>query len=690
MPKRNYLFWGVVVYMVIKAITTLTGVNPYHSFWSNYERMEGFLTLVHFGILFVIMSGVFKTKQEWKWVFRAAVFGGLGVALVGLGQKLNLDFIIHSGVVKIDSTLGNSSYVAAYLIYNVFLLIYLFFQDKKWHWRIPYLAILLLDVVIIFFTASRGGMVGLLGGILILLLLTVFASPKETVRMGYKYLAIGFIVFMLILGTVFYINKDRDWVYKNHVLRKLTTISLQDKTIQDRFINAKIGFNGFRDRFFLGFGMENYYVPFNEYYNSRTSEPWFDRAHNIIFDQAVTGGIFGLLSYLFLLLVSIYYLFKRRARPCLPAGREHLTSFIFISMIIASFFANLFVFDNSSTYTMFFAVLAFVGFKIAGKKEEGDGELSKQKSNSIFVPVGVVVCLVLALYFFNIKPAIANRTSIEGYKYSKVNLEKSLEFFKKALDYNTFGNSEIALRIGDIALRNIQDADDKDKAKQAMTFAEEALLRAIELEPLNARHYIYLGGLYGSYFNKIDSSQENINKSIQYLKKGQELSPRRQEVHYTLGQVMSVIGRADESVKYFERAYSIKADVKSSYNLLLAYLYSGEAYKEKAEQLFEQVYSDTNYNENFFYHYRDKDIERILNVYYGRDDFDKIIRILDYIIDEHSGKPEHVKNIAKYHGKLAALYKEMGNKEKAREHVMKVQELDPEAMQEAEEFLNDL
>lgn len=678
-PKKSYLFWGVVVYMAIKAITTVTGVNPYHSFWSNYERMEGFLTLIHFGLLFVVMSGVFRTKEEWKWVFRLVVLGGFLVALIGIGQKLNLDFVIHAGIAKLDSTIGNSSYVAAYMIYNVFLLLYLFFQDRNIYWRLAYGAVLLIDVLVIFLTTSRGGMVGLLGGLILLSLLVVFFAPMSLIKKNYKYAVSAFIIFLLLSGVFIYVNKDRGWVSNNFVLRKLTSISLSNRTIQDRVINARIGWKGFGDRFLLGWGMENYYVPFNKYYDSRTSEPWFDRAHNIVFDQAVTSGVFGLLAYLFLVFGSIYYLGKRRRR-------DYLTSFIFMSLIMAAFFANLFVFDNSTTYTIFFTILAFVSFFVFGREElTAGGGWQRQKPVSIFVPVSLGVVLIFSWYFFNIRPAIANNTAIEGYKYSRIDYNKSEQLFKKSLSYKTFGDAEIALRIGDSAMRIIDDEEDKDKAKRAMGFAVEALERAIGQEPLNARYYLYAGNLYTGYFINTERTEENFKKAFFYLEKARELSPGRQEVYYALGQLMMSAGRGGEAINYIQKAVDIKADPAALYNLLLVGLYAGQDYVEQANEVFGQIY-----NEGVFINYEDDKIEKLVAIYYGRDDFEKIIKILNYMIERRGGNSSYAKTIAKYHGKLAALYKETGEKEKAREHAQTAGELDPDIKATVEDFLETL
>src|SRR3989344_2619506 len=46
-PKDSYLLRAVGAFIFIAVLATIFGVNPYFSFWSNYERMEGLVTYLH-------------------------------------------------------------------------------------------------------------------------------------------------------------------------------------------------------------------------------------------------------------------------------------------------------------------------------------------------------------------------------------------------------------------------------------------------------------------------------------------------------------------------------------------------------------------------------------------------------------------------------------------------------------------
>src|SRR3989338_9621943 len=66
-PKRSIIFYSIFGFLAIIGLADLFGVAPVKSFWSNFERMEGFITLLHLGMFFVITSSVFKEIDWRRW-----------------------------------------------------------------------------------------------------------------------------------------------------------------------------------------------------------------------------------------------------------------------------------------------------------------------------------------------------------------------------------------------------------------------------------------------------------------------------------------------------------------------------------------------------------------------------------------------------------------------------------------------
>ena len=52
LPKPSKLLWAVFGFVFIAGLADALGANPYRSFFSNYERMEGFLMIVHMAMFF--------------------------------------------------------------------------------------------------------------------------------------------------------------------------------------------------------------------------------------------------------------------------------------------------------------------------------------------------------------------------------------------------------------------------------------------------------------------------------------------------------------------------------------------------------------------------------------------------------------------------------------------------------------
>src|SRR3989344_4236050 len=68
-PKVSWLFWSVTAFAVWVGIATIFSVDPVKSFWSNFERMDGYITLLHLYALFLIAGAVLTVNKWWERFF---------------------------------------------------------------------------------------------------------------------------------------------------------------------------------------------------------------------------------------------------------------------------------------------------------------------------------------------------------------------------------------------------------------------------------------------------------------------------------------------------------------------------------------------------------------------------------------------------------------------------------------------
>ena len=58
-PRMTPVMWALGATLAILTLSTIFGENPYRSFWSNYERMEGLVGHLHlFAVFFVLNSRI--------------------------------------------------------------------------------------------------------------------------------------------------------------------------------------------------------------------------------------------------------------------------------------------------------------------------------------------------------------------------------------------------------------------------------------------------------------------------------------------------------------------------------------------------------------------------------------------------------------------------------------------------------
>lgn len=685
-PRFSKLTWLVFIYFLVITFTAIFGIDPYRSFWGNIERGEGLLTVYHVFIFFFLISVLFKTKRDWLRFFDISVFVSILIGLYALGQDFGLGFLLQSaGGSRLTATIGNASFLAAYLLLNLFLIMFLFANKKGLGWRIFYGLTFIFEFYIFFKTETRGALIGFLGGLFILAVLSAVFSKSRKIKFGF----LGLLLVLILLTSVVWFSREQSWVRQNSTLDRLTSISFDDVTTQSRLLGWRAAWRGWKDRFILGYGYENYNIAFNKYfpapiYRDPGSQVWFDRAHNIIFDQAVSNGLFGLLAYLVILAGAVWILWSGLRKAAKTASSPQNNSFftpisyiIFICLLASYFAQNLFVFDTLGTYIIFYSVLGFISFVASGRGEslEEVKEISSKRQPQIFLIAILVLVLIFSLYFFNLKPVLANYFCARGLAAAYYNnYQESLLNYKKSLQYGTYQAPETRQSLSQVVPRLARSGQfSQNESIEAYNYAIAEMEKNIQEAPLDARNYLFLMTLYNSGA-RFDSSR--YDKVVQLGQQALILSPTRAPFYYLMGQARMAQNRMDEGINYFKKAVEINPEViEAHWNLAAAYIITGQ--DELAKQEFNQM------AQFGFKYYSMENLQKLVTPYLIRSDYKNIALLYEEMVKLEP-------NNALLYTKLAGAYKESGQKTKAKEAALKALELDPSLVQEVEAFLETL
>lgn len=651
-PRRSWLLGAFALFVIVIALADAFGAYPFKSFWSNYERMDGWVTLAHLFCYFVVASSVLNTEKLWRalWHVSLAVSGVVG--LYGLLQlagiaSLNPGF---SSATRIDATFGNPIYLAAYMLFNVGVAAMLW--SRVWVESIPgrrfwfstlYGGIIALDVLVLFFTGTRGTILGLVGGTVLSVLLIAFSSRES------RRVAVSTFLGLVVLAGMFFAVREQAWVQRVPFLHRIATISLEDNTTKARFMNWGMAWEGVKERPILGWGQENYAIVFDKYYNPQMfgQEQWFDRVHNVIFDWLVAAGIIGLLSYLSLFGGALWVLW----RPSVERGSTGANTpnvggatfsvyerSILTGLLAAYFFHNLFVFDNITSYMLFTSVLAY----IAWRGSEHAEPIPMPNISPKILPLAAACTVVLVwgvAWYVNARPIAANRALLEGLKSHEEGLAKNLEYLKKSISYRTLGMQEAREQLTQIAAQIVRTEGIPVELKQRfLDLAVEEMSRMEAEAPLSARFPLFLGALL--------NAAGDYEKAAVALERAHELSPGKQTVLFELAANAAARGDVSGALEAYKEAYDSAPEFLDA-RLNFAAAAIRLAHDDVADELLGPVLEEGSAAD-----------PRIAAAYVSRKLYNKIVAIWEARTKAH---PEDVQA----HFTLAAAYYGTGNSARA-------------------------
>ncbi|OGZ00299.1 MAG: hypothetical protein A3B13_01525 [Candidatus Liptonbacteria bacterium RIFCSPLOWO2_01_FULL_45_15] len=575
-PRRTIWFWSVLAFSATLLITALTGEDFSRSFWSIQERNLGVFVFLHFAGLAIALSAL-RSKIDWDRVWRVSLISSVAVSVLALIQLQVPDLLLQENPgSRPGSTFGNPTFMAGYALFHIFLGIYIFFKNQSGksflgkYWPLMISAV---NIIAIFISQTRGDLLGLGTGALILLGLWSFRSPVTLngweKTWGNKKLYRAILAILIFLGAFFLLTRSASLWQNVPGLGRFQDISLEDGGLQPRLIAIKASWQGIKERPILGWGSENFNLVFNKYYDPSSlranfQETRFDKPHNFILEYMVSGGILLLLAFLFLSSAFLWQAFR---------SGEILWAQVAVAAFTAYFIRNLFVFDTIGPLFLFYLFMSATDAKYGNKKEQSARIPNSSPNPALgqFI-LGASVLAVIAMSLGVSLPTLASayhqRNGFIYFLQDKV--PETIVEFKKGVDgwsmYRDGYAKDYARAVADAFFY-----------KRGTVTKDDALLVIRELEavsvahPKDAFYHNMLLDVYGK-FSSLDA--QYLDRAIEHAQAALVLSPNRQETYFGWAKALSSKGDNKGGLELTKKALDLDPEVAESnfYYGLMAYI----------------------------------------------------------------------------------------------------------------------
>ncbi len=631
-PKSSTLMWAVGAFVLWIGVATLFSIDPIKSFWSNFERMEGYITILHLFVYFIIVGAVMAAEDWWERLFQVSIASSIVMGMYALFQLIHVNghsiiAISSQSGTRVDTTFGNAIYLAVFMLFNIFITLFMLVRHRKVTWaQIVYGIALVLQGTSLYFTQTRGAFLGVVGGLIVAAIYMVWRA-KEPEWQGLRRVSmwgLGAIMLLILLAISI---KNTSFVRNSPTLNRMTTISLNDNTTHARiFFIWPMALKGAVESpktIVFGWGQENFNFVFNKYYNPGmyAQEQWFDRAHNQFIDWLVAGGFPALILYLSLFVLMV-----------LAVVRSDVLSVpeqaILLGLLAGYAFNNLTVFDDLMSSVYFFTLLAFV-HSISKQKLPGRLFLSKPVNDhgvAIAAPI-VLVATIFILWTLNV-PGLARAQNVvsaitnqmlndQGQVVAK-DPKMILDEFKVALSHGAWpgtalGYQETAEQLMQFSSSQAQsNSVDPSVKKDTHDLAESAGKTVLAERPHDARLELFVGALYeafGQYPN-----------ALEYLQRALADSPKKQQIEFEVGVVDINSNHLPDAVAVFKKAFESEPNYRDSRILYAAGLiYAGD--RAAADQVLISGPKDQGFGSVVI------DDPRLLQVYTNTKQYDRVIAI---------------------------------------------------------------
>ncbi len=584
------------LYLAVALLAGLFGVSLLRSIWSTYERMQGIVDLAHWLAFAVVLVSTLRTAGNWRMLLNVNLAVSLFLALLGAGKLVGVQvppFDFFEQNTRLELTLGNATYVGAYMLVNFLLALGFLAQSfiqrgeraepparqqrgrrvaarrraqrraaeeeldlSLWGWRLFWAATASLNLWVMIYSGTRGVVVGVAAALLALGVCYIFIGKLRPLR-----LAATVIVVVLVVGGVTFLAIRNTPAFEpiaesNVMLQRLASAGFEDHSIQGRIHSVAAGLQAFAARPILGWGPENYHVPFGRYVSeTNPSLEKFDQAHSKPIEELATKGALGFLSYM-AVWVLMFWVVLRRARR--EDAADQMFTLVIGASLLGYFVQNLFLFDTATMLLQFVMLAAFVAWmeteahareaspsdtaprdtmlRRLGRRLDSVPALARD-ARFLYGSMAIAALVVAAILFVNVRVWVAAQ-NYRDVRVASIELEERINGLAESADlFPGLGNYP-RRDLFEIVAREVPLLP-PERAVGVMFTTDSEAEEALDVEPENWHIVVALGLVYQSA-----SSQDERYLALAraFTDQATEIAPGRWEVFQLRARQLSLEG----------------------------------------------------------------------------------------------------------------------------------------------------
>lgn len=385
---KSFLSPIIILYLIFYVIYCI-------SYFVAFNKDESLLTLIHYliGILAFFNLYILLSNKKHLFIYIAVIISIILFFESGFGLNQILKGYSTTGYGRlVGETIanhGNKNIFSASILLKIPLVMHCIFHFDKWK-RNVFIGILFLSSMLLFLLNTRA----LILGFLLMLLISLFLVRKINLKFKNKNTTsfnksiIITIIISLSLSIVIIKNGRND--EDNNALKRLTTINLDDSSLQARLNFWKSSLDYIPKHPYLGSGAGNWKIvsmPYEQKWKKNNSTAI--HMHNDFLEVTAESGVLNGLIYLTIFIVLLYINLKSILKN--DTMENSIIRIVILISIIGYCIDSFFNFPGSRP-TIQISLLLLIIFSLDGFWKENisrllDGEMviKQTKINAIFI-----------------------------------------------------------------------------------------------------------------------------------------------------------------------------------------------------------------------------------------------------------------------------------------------------------------